>query len=137
MSQLKIKDGNNWIAIPEGGIGVPSGGTAGQLLKKSSSTDYATEWANPPTWEQFLTKVEYSITPAQNANVSPYSYYAEQSISDDIARYGTPISLYIRSGGSTNPACCKFNSGTSAFWYYSAKNTATVIVVVFVKNPGS
>lgn len=47
MSQLKIKNGNNWESIPAGGIGVPSGGTTGQYLKKSSSTDYATEWAEP------------------------------------------------------------------------------------------
>ena len=46
MSQLKIKDGNSWIGIPAGGIGVPSGGSSGQVLKKSSSTDYATEWAD-------------------------------------------------------------------------------------------
>lgn len=45
MSQLKIKDGNNWIGIPASGIGVPSGGNAGDVLVKSSSTDYATEWA--------------------------------------------------------------------------------------------
>ena len=44
MSQLKIKNGNNWESIPAGGIGVPSGGTTGQFLKKSSSVDYATEW---------------------------------------------------------------------------------------------
>ena len=48
MSQLKIKDGNNWINIPASGIGVPSGGTTGQVLQKSSNTDYATEWANKP-----------------------------------------------------------------------------------------
>ena len=47
MSQLKIKNGNNWESIPAGGIGVPSGGTTGQVLKKSSNTDYATEWENP------------------------------------------------------------------------------------------
>ena len=45
MSQLKIKNGNNWESIPAGGIGVPSGGTTGQVLQKSSNTDYATEWA--------------------------------------------------------------------------------------------
>ena len=44
MGKLKIKDGNNWIALPESGVGVPSGGTAGQVLVKSNSTDYATEW---------------------------------------------------------------------------------------------
>lgn len=46
MSQLKIYDGNTWVGIPAGGVGVPSGGTAGQYLKKSSSTDYATEWSS-------------------------------------------------------------------------------------------
>ena len=46
MSQLKIKNGNTWEAIPAGGIGVPSGGSSGQYLKKSSAVDYATEWAN-------------------------------------------------------------------------------------------
>lgn len=29
------------------GQGVPTGGTTGQVLKKTSATDYATEWANP------------------------------------------------------------------------------------------
>lgn len=35
-------------AGPEGpaGVGVPSGGTTGQVLKKKSGTDYDTEWAN-------------------------------------------------------------------------------------------
>lgn len=48
MSQLKIYDGNTWVGIPAGGVGVPSGGSSGQYLKKSSSTDYATEWASLP-----------------------------------------------------------------------------------------
>lgn len=53
MGQLKIKDGNNWIDIPASGVGVPSGGTTGQVLQKSSNTDYATEWYTPQTlgWE--------------------------------------------------------------------------------------
>lgn len=46
MSILKIKNGNTWEEIPAGGVGVPSGGTAGQILMKSSSTDYADEWAD-------------------------------------------------------------------------------------------
>ena len=46
MSTLKVKNGNTWIEIPAGGQGVPSGGTTGQFLRKSSSTDYATEWSD-------------------------------------------------------------------------------------------
>lgn len=49
MSVLKVKDGNSWFSLQAGGVGVPSGGTAGQYLKKSSAADYATEWAAFPT----------------------------------------------------------------------------------------
>ena len=52
MSVLKVLDNNNsWVSLPAGGVGVPSGGTADQYLKKSSSTDYATEWASFPSAE--------------------------------------------------------------------------------------
>jgi hypothetical protein len=36
------------FGIPQGvaGVGVPSGGTTGQVLKKTSGTDYDTEWAD-------------------------------------------------------------------------------------------
>ena len=46
MSRLKIKNNNEWIPIPAGGVGVPAGGTSGQVLKKSSSTNYDTEWGD-------------------------------------------------------------------------------------------
>ena len=46
MSVLKIKNGSTWEEIPAGGVGVPSGGTTGQVLLQSSATDYATEWGN-------------------------------------------------------------------------------------------
>lgn len=51
MSKLKIRNGNTWEEIPAGGVGVPSGGTQDQYLKKSSSTDYAVEWASFPSVE--------------------------------------------------------------------------------------
>lgn len=54
MSQLKIKDNNdNWIDIPASGVGVPSGGSAGDVLVKSSAVDYATEWQAPLVEESF------------------------------------------------------------------------------------
>ena len=51
MSVLKVKNGNEWVATLTGGVGVPSGGTQGQVLTKSSAVDYATQWStisNPP-----------------------------------------------------------------------------------------
>lgn len=62
MSQLKIKDGNNWIDIPAGGIGVPSGGTIGQVLQKSSNTDYATEWGDAPQSKLLVEEIEWTGT---------------------------------------------------------------------------
>ena len=45
---------------------LPAGGTTGQLLAKSSATDYATEWVDPPTnaldWKQ-------SVRVASTANI--------------------------------------------------------------------
>lgn len=59
MGVLKLKDGNNWTSIQtikgekgdtgergQAGVGVPSGGTTGQVLKKASGTDYDTEWGS-------------------------------------------------------------------------------------------
>lgn len=46
MSVLKIKNGSTWEEIPAGGVGVPSGGNAGDVLVKSNASDYATEWAD-------------------------------------------------------------------------------------------
>lgn len=66
MSQLKIKNGNSWESIPAGGIGVPSGGTTGQVLQKSSNTDYATEWATQT--HGLITEVIYDHqTPSNGA----------------------------------------------------------------------
>ena len=51
-SKFKIGDGvTAWNSLPYGGIagqGVPTGGTAGQVLAKNSSTNYDTEWIDPP-----------------------------------------------------------------------------------------
>lgn len=56
--QLVLSVGTPGPAGPAGangapGVGVPAGGTTGQVLKKSSSVDYATEWgtaASAATW---------------------------------------------------------------------------------------
>lgn len=50
---LKVKSGNGWITIPAvagpAGPGLPSGGTAGQVPVKASSTDYDMEWSDNVT----------------------------------------------------------------------------------------
>ena len=75
MSVLKVKNGNTWIEIPAGGVGVPSGGTAGQVLRKNNSTDYATQWSTITSTDVFaegmtiLTADQYGTTLPQAGNV--------------------------------------------------------------------
>lgn len=70
----------NWNAR-----GIPSGGTSGQVLKKSSATDYATEWADESGSESLL------VTFTQ-VNSSA-SYTADKTFAEVYAAYqnGTPI----------------------------------------------
>lgn len=48
------------------GVGVPAGGTTGQVLTKTSSTDYATEWATPAAGGAWT----YAIKPESTARAS-------------------------------------------------------------------
>jgi len=74
MSQLKIRNGNDWYSVPAGGAGVPSGGSAGDVLVKSSSTNYATEWVSKGItllWE----------------NPDPTLSFADQTLPLDLSGY--------------------------------------------------
>lgn len=49
------------------GIGIPSGGTAGQILKKASGSDYITEWVDPASVQ------EVALTELTDVNISTIS----------------------------------------------------------------
>ena len=89
MSQLKIKNGNNWESIPAGGIGVPSGGSSGQYLKKSSSTDYATEWAGLDIASVSRTAITPTVT-----KTSGNCVFDNESIK--AFRYGNIVELHLK-----------------------------------------
>lgn len=143
MSQLKIKDGNSWVNIPASGIGIPSGGSAGQYLKKSSSTDYATEWANMPQ----TTILSPSVTRSSGA-----------SEVDEVSavRYGNivQLSISLHATGSTNAGSNIFEGslsgiplpavGTSGSGYYgtstltgSIETDGTITIRVTAANRAS
>ena len=94
MSKLKIKNGSTWEEIPAGGVGVPSGGTAGQVLMKSSSTDYADEWADiseagaMSKWDLLWT------------NASPTSSFAAQTVSLDLSGYDVIAVVFTGENGN-------------------------------------
>lgn len=61
-----------WVDPSTGGAaGVPAGGTTGQVLAKSSNTDYATSWVNPASAVSALTDV--TLTSVQNGQTLVYN----------------------------------------------------------------
>lgn len=117
MSQLKIKNGNNWINIPTSGMGVPSGGTTGQVLQKSSNTDYATEWASKGLtllWENPNKAVDASFS-AQTITVDTSEYdfllvvfcmhsHWPTSLATQIIKNGTVSYIFAQTwGGEIQP----------------------------------
>lgn len=77
MSVLKIKNGSTWEEIPAGGVGVPSGGTAGQMLMKSSSTDYATEWGLPTPEDIGAVPYEWTLLGTSSSSSQTVTYPAD------------------------------------------------------------
>ena len=71
----------------------------------------------------------YSVTPDANSNVSPFSFYKEIAI--DVT-YTTILGVKIVGGNSTNPSVAKINSTGSAIWYYSAKNNAVTVELIYI-----
>ena len=74
------------------GPGVPSGGSAGQLLKKSSSIDYATEWYSPAAgdvaYDDSLTYAAGTV----GAGLNGLRTSLNSLDSDDIANASTNVS---------------------------------------------
>jgi hypothetical protein len=73
---------------PEGapGVGVPSGGTTGQVLSKASGTDYDTEWVDKDS-------VDKRVTPIENAVLSDSTFEVV-----GIPEYVSDITAYGRYG---------------------------------------
>ena len=127
MSQLKIRNGNDWYSVPAGGAGVPSGGSAGDVLVKSSSVDYATEWATINKLEVKDFSDDFSLS------AKGYSY------SDiDITYNGyEPIgvvgySLYGTGSTWVNLYTCMLNSATQVRVGLRETNNSAVTVTVTV-----
>ena len=96
MSVLKVKDGGSWVTLPAGGAGVPSGGSAGQILAKASGTDYATGWQDP---------ADVGIMPFWTLlweNASPSSIFSAQTIPLDLSGYDTVWIVSKRTTSATD-----------------------------------
>ncbi len=50
-----------WLDSLQGDTGLPTGGTPGQVLTKTSTTDYAVEWADPASAIAYTSTVKHSV----------------------------------------------------------------------------
>ena len=82
------------------GQGVPAGGAAGQFLKKSSGTDYDTEWdtVEVPTKVSDLTNDAGYITGMEILS------YGNSTFADFLAAYTAKKVVYCRASSNSNPA---------------------------------
>ncbi len=71
------------------GAGVPAGGSAGQILRKRSASDYDSEWATPSVSADLLFVQASPPTPQQLAGSSRYQWWDTS---------GGALTLYIEDG---------------------------------------
>lgn len=118
MSQLKIKDGTNWIPIPAGGVGVPSGGTQGRVLYKTGSADYATGWG---TASDIGAMSKWTLL---WTNASPTSSFAAQTVSLDLSGYDAVLIIY------------KMDTATGTYYSHTCPKGLTMNLVGFYNYRG-
>lgn len=63
-----------WLDTDEDGVGIPIGGTAGQVLSKIDSADFNTQWSTPLSQSDIDTALEDYYTSAQ-VDTSLQNYY--------------------------------------------------------------
>lgn len=104
------KQGTTTATVSDGkdgapGVGVPAGGTAGQVLKKVSGTDYDTEWGNEPT------------VPVQDVQIDGTSILDAQGVANvPLATASSPGVVQGNAGGGVRIAV----NGTGALVIESA-----------------
>lgn len=115
MSVLKIKDGNTWIPMPASGVGVPLGGTQGQVLMKASSTDYDAGWADDPSsiyikdiacsamTGDFVSTTDFRIN--SNSAVAEVTFANPSAITSDVT-WTTSAGAIVLNGTCTSATTC-------------------------------
>ena len=93
------------------GQGIASGGTAGQVLKKASATDYDTEWADASGGGAFFVTLTYS-----NGN-----YYSDKTYAEISDAYDNGFQIIVKQGVSIIPLTKKDYNG----FYFSVITTDT------------
>ncbi len=100
------------------GVGVPSGGTSGQVLAKTSSSNYATGWVNPPA------SGVSSIVAGTNVTISPFNGLGAVTI--NASGGGSSLTTYIIKVQTAPSGPVAFGNGWSILAAQSS--TGTVLV---------
>lgn len=77
-----------WLDLDEDGVGVPLGGTAGQVLSKVDSGDFNTEWSTPLSQSDIDTALQDYYTSAQ-VDTAFQDYYTSAQIDTTLQSYYT------------------------------------------------
>ena len=131
MSVLKVRNGASWESIPAGGVGVPSGGSAGDALFKSSSSDYSTQWKLPLTMELLWT------------NGTPSNAFAAQTVAFSYSGFDLLLVRYNITNTWSDPAIAiqsAENGKSVTVWSYLGgnlrKRTAQIVATGIQFNAG-
>lgn len=73
---------------------------------------------------------KYSVTPAINANVSPFKTYAQKNISSDVATYGEPIGV-VAHARSTNPLSVGLAPSNANFFVWANTEEEVIITIAY------
>jgi hypothetical protein len=139
--QFNYSDGTSTTLGPVAGIGVPAGGTTGQVLTKLNNTDYATTWTTPivgtvtsvtgtaPIASSGGTTPAISI-PAATTSVSGYLTSTDWNTFNNKQSAGTYVTAVtgtapIASSGGTTPAISIPAATTSVNGYLTSTDWNT------------
>ncbi len=105
------------------GVGVPSGGTTGQILKKKSGTDYDTEWADAAYDPEAMT---VTITESNGA-------YSADKTYDEIRAANTAGKRVVAKHGQAvyQPGVAKFQN---TVWFYSIRSSTLTVLTINKNN---
>lgn len=119
-------DGASWKLLVPRGAGVPAGGTTGQVLAKTSGSDYATGWTSvsPTSTYAAMSLADPVMASGQWYDNRAYAYQAGNSYSLAVTTvYYHPVVL--SAGASITGFGCVSQGGTTVRFGFSAADATT------------
>src|SRR5690554_924208 len=118
MIRMVVRDGDNrfilqTVARGPAGQGVPAGGTAGQILKKASNTDYDTEWSADEGGDVDSVNGQTGVVVLNQDDVLDGTTYKQYSQTEKTKLAGIEYGADVTDATNVNAAGATMNSDTS------------------------